>query len=109
MTVLPLGWRPGFQTYRWIVGTYGKYIDVEHTLIKFRAFHADGQTSRNWDARFTLWCGQDYERARPPGGTDEHGTPYVQAPSAVRPLQPGDEGYVSLEDLAQTAREQAES
>lgn len=109
MTPLPPGWEPSIEVKRDLHAKYGKEIDLRLTLDKFRAYHAEGQTSRNWDARFTAWVISDVQRARErtKGGTDDLGVPLVQHESGQRALQPGDPDYVSLDDLAETARQQA--
>lgn len=109
LTTLPEGWRPTHGVAMALHREHGHEIDLTLALQKFRAFHSEGQTSRNWDARFTTWVLTDVQRVRERtrGGTDDLGVPHTQRRAERRVLQPGDEGYVSLDDLAETARQQA--
>lgn len=108
-TTLPPDWQPSPAKRAELREAYGREIDLSLALAKFRAYHSEGQTSRNWDARFTTWVLTDIQRVRERtrGGTDDLGVPLTQRPAERRVLQPGDEGYVSLDDLAETARQQA--
>lgn len=105
---LPEGWQPSLGCKRRLYEEYGREIDLGLTLRKFIAYHSEGQVSREWDARFTTWVITDVmrHRERTGGGTDDLGQPLVQRGSTPTPLAPGDVGYVSLDDLAETARQQ---
>ena len=101
MRRIPPGWRPHPQVYARLHRDYGKEIDLDLTVERFRLYHQEGQTARNWDARFSAWVIGDTakHRERERGGTDELGTPHHQHLTTVQPLQPGDEGYLSIEEL----------
>lgn len=109
MKTLPRDWKPDYNTRSWLTKQYGKWVDLDLSLTRFVAHHQQGQTARNWNAMFVSWVVGDVARARPNGGTDEHGVPHGQQPSTTQPLKPGDPGYTTLDDLADEARKQAES
>lgn len=106
---LPVGWEPTLTCKQNLHREYGKEVDLGLTLKKFRAYHSEGQTSRDWDQRFTTWVIGDVTRIRERerGGTNDMGVPLNQQPATTTPLTPDDEGYVSLDELAETARQQA--
>jgi hypothetical protein len=109
MTTLPENWVPSTKVARNLASEYGREVDLRLVLQKFRAFYAEGQTSRNWDARFVVWVIRDVQQIREKnkGGTDDLGTPFNQSADQRTALQPGDEGYVSIDDLAAEAAEVA--
>src|SRR5262245_50755618 len=85
---------------------FGHVVDVDMSLRRFVAYYSEGQTSRNWPARFTRWVLEDagkamavWERA-----TDDLGTPLRQRSSTTEPLTPDHPDYVSMDDLAAEAR-----
>lgn len=110
MTALPENWVPSDGTRLTIARDYGKEVDLYLILQKFRAYYGEGQTSRNWDLKFTLWVIREVQaiREKKKGGTDDLGNPLTQSNTEAVALQPGDEGYVSLDDLAADARRVAE-
>lgn len=110
LATLPSDWYPETTTALRLAREYGKEVDLRLILEKFRAYHSEGQTSRNWDARFVVWVIRDVQqvRERHKGGTDDLGMPLTQNGSARPGLTPGDEGYVSIDDLAEEARRLAE-
>lgn len=105
---LPHGWEPSLACKQDLHARYGKDVDLGLALRKFIAYNQDGQTARNWEARLTAWVIGDVARVREraKGGTDDLGVPLNQHHGTTQPLRPGDEGYVSLDDLAETARQQ---
>jgi hypothetical protein len=109
MRLLPPNWEPSITLKRVLHREYGKEVDLGLILQKFKAFHSEGQTSRDWDSKFHVWVITDVQRVRERtrGGTDDLGNPLTQQRYNPRPLGPGDAGYVSLDDLAETARAQA--
>jgi hypothetical protein len=73
---------------------FGAEVDLSLSLRRFRNHYSEGQTSRNWDARFENWVLADAERMRErEGTTDEFGIPRHQKASNTRVPQPGDEDY----------------
>ena len=110
LTTLPEQWVPTTKVARNLAAEYGREVDLRLILEKFRAYYAEGQTSRNWDARFVVWVLRDVQqvRERSKGGTDDLGNPLTQSKAEDTGLRPGDEGYVSIDDLAAEARVVAE-
>lgn len=110
MTPLPENWVPSDGTRLSIARDYGREVDLYLILQKFRAYYGEGQTSRNWDLKFTLWVIREVQdlREKKKGGTDDLGLPLTQKTATTTGLTPEDEGYVSLDDLAADARRIAE-
>lgn len=110
MTPLPENWVPSDGTRLSIARDYGREVDLYLILQKFRAYYGEGQTSRNWDLKFTLWVIREVQdlREKKKGGTDDLGLPLTQKTATTAGLTPEDEGYVSLDDLAADARRIAE-
>lgn len=110
LTTLPEQWVPSAKVASNLRASYGREVDLRLTLQKFRAYYSEGQTSRNWDARFVVWVIRDVQQVREKnkGGTDDLGVPLNQSTEERVALSPGDEGYVSLDDLAAEARRVAE-
>lgn len=110
MLPLPEGWRPSQKVARNLAHEYGREVDLNLILQKFCAYYSEGQTSREWDARFTVWVIREVQQLREKnkGGTDDLGNPLTQSKAEPVALKPGDEGYVSIDDLAADARRVAE-
>jgi len=108
MQPLPADWQPTPARLHTLLTEFGSDIDLSLSLRRFTAFYAEGQTSRDWDARFERWVIEDVERARARKGpgveTDDLGVPLNQRRNGHRELQPGDPGYVSPEQLAAWAQ-----
>lgn len=107
MRALPDGWVPSPEKRDALRAEFGSLIDLNTSLRKFRNHYAEGQTSRNWDAKFENWVIDDAARARSTQGTDDLGVPIGQRASRIRPLQPGDPGYVDPNEIYEAARQAA--
>lgn len=110
MRRLPTDWYPEQAVAYRLQREYGREVDLRLVLDKFRAYHTEGQLSRDWTSRFVVWVVRDVQQVREKkkGGTDDLGVPFTQTKDTPAGLQPGDEGYVSLDDLAADARRVAE-
>jgi hypothetical protein len=110
LRLLPTDWYPDQGVAYRLQREYGQEVDLRLILEKFRAYHTEGQVSRNWDSRFVVWVIRDVQQVREKhkGGTDELGNPLTQSKGVAVGLQPGDDGYVSLDDLAADAVRVAE-
>lgn len=106
LTTLPENWYPTTERALQLHTEFGREIDLRLSLRKFRLFHSEGQTSRNWESKFERWVISDVERSRASreGGTDDLGFPLSRRSSTTAPLQPGDPGYLSIDDLADMAQ-----
>jgi hypothetical protein len=108
MRPLPTGWQP--TTYQWtnLHAEFGTEVDLTLALRRFVAFYSEGQTSRDWSAKFERWVLEDVEKARTRRGpgveTDDLGFPLKRKASKCRAPEPGDPDYVSIEELAEWAR-----
>lgn len=110
MRLLPPNWEPSLTMKRILHREYGREVDLGLILAKFKAHYlSEGTTSRDWESKFHVWVINDVQRVREKnrGGTDDLGNPLTQRKDRPRPLGPGDAGYVTLDDLAETARAQA--
>lgn len=110
MLPLPPEWYPTPTVAHRLQREYGMEVDLRLILEKFRAYYTEGQTSRDWDAKFVVWVIREVQaiREKNRGGTDDLGNPLTQSKTEPVALKPGDEGYVSLDDLAADARRVAE-
>jgi hypothetical protein len=110
LTTLPEGWVPEPKVRLSLAQQYGREVDLNLILAKFRAYYTEGQTSREWDSRFVVWVIREVQqiREKKKGGSDDLGNPLTQRPATTAGLTPEDEGYVSLDDLAADARRIAE-
>lgn len=112
MTHLPREWVPSPPMVLRLREEFGADLDLNLSLRRFRNHYAEGQTSRNWDAKFENWVIADHQRlaAKRDGGTDDQGNPRSQRKtSVVTPLSPGDEGYVDPAEIIRAAVEAARS
>jgi hypothetical protein len=113
MLPIPAGWQP--STYQWdrLHQEFGSEIDLTISCRRFVAFYSEGQTSRDWSAKFERWVLEDVTRLRERKGpgveTDDLGIPITQKRSKCRELAPGEPGYASIDDLAEWARRGAAS
>jgi hypothetical protein len=105
MRPLPEGWTPSLEKAKALDAEFGSTVDLSLSLRRFRNHYAEGQTSRNWDARFENWVISDAQRVTANReGTDDMGIPYNQKKVRVEPAQPGDPDYFDPEEyLRQTA------
>jgi hypothetical protein len=101
---LPEGWVPNPTLVASLKEEFGALLDLNLSLRRFRNHYSEGQTARNWDARFENWVLSDAEKVKARSGTDDLGIPMGQRPSRIRPAQPGDPGYVDPEELHAAAR-----
>jgi hypothetical protein len=84
-----------------LAAEFGHLVDITLSLRRFRNHYAEGQTSRNWEAKFENWVLSDYQRAGAEAGTDSVGIPNTQRKtSIVQPAQPGDPDYFDPNDLS---------
>lgn len=92
---LPDGWRPTDAKRDELRSEFGHLIDLNVSLRRFRNHYSEGQTARNWEARFENWVLADVARHAPLEGTDDLGRPRTQSRASVvpPPLRPGDPGY----------------
>ena len=103
------GWTPRTAFIAGLRRDYPR-VNLQESCRRFVDYQtANQRTSRSWEASFRQWVSNDAERLRERhSGTDELGVPYGQKRGSVQDLpQPGDEGYVSPEDLAREAVEMA--
>lgn len=94
---LPEGWSPSRDKALALEAEFGDVVDLPLLLRRFRNFYVEGQTSRNWDAKFENWVLTEVERVRQRtlNGTDDMGIPLTQRASSIvpGPAQPGDPNY----------------
>jgi hypothetical protein len=92
--VLPDGWEPSPEKMAALDSEFGRVVDLRYLLRRFRNHYVEGQTSRNWDAKFENWVLTEAARATDLEGTDDLGIPRTQRKtSSVQPAQPGDPDY----------------
>lgn len=96
---LPEGWTPSREKVLSLDEEFGHLVSISIALRRFRNHYAEGQTSRNWEAKFENWVLSDYQRAGAEAGTDDMGIPRNQRKtSVVKAARPGDPDYVNLDD-----------
>jgi hypothetical protein len=93
MRPLPEDWLPDEGLWFNLSSLYGRTVDLTLSLRRFKNFYCEGQTSRNWDAKFENWVINDYERKGGDSGTDDLGIPHNQRKREVEPAKPGDPNY----------------
>lgn len=96
---LPEGWTPSREKCNALDAEFGHLVAIGTSLRRFRNHYAEGQTSRNWEAKFENWVLSDFERAKATHGTDDFGTPINQRKSKITAAQPGDPDYVDPSTL----------
>jgi hypothetical protein len=102
---LPEGWVPSPEKVEALRAEFGGLLDLNNSLRRFRNHFSEGQTSRNWDARFENWVLSDAERARERvEGTDDLGVPHGQRKAVRRNVRPGDPDYVDPAEIDAAAR-----
>lgn len=88
---------------------FGHIVDIDICLRRFRNYYSEGQTSRNWSAKFENWVLNDVERAGTKSGTDDLGIPYSQRRSTSVTSDEDEAQRQALIDLAvRSARERTE-
>lgn len=103
---LPQGWRPSHQQWVSLEKEFGTTVDLPLALRRFQNFYVEGQTSRNWPAKFENWVLSDVTKVRQTQreGTDERGIPYTQKKISRDPSpQPGDDDYIDWDAEARAA------
>lgn len=96
---LPQRWTPEPEEWTALHREFGHLVDLTLSLRRFRNHYAEGQTSRNWLAKFENWVLSDFERAKATSGTDDFGKPINQRKSKITDAKPGDPDYISPDDL----------
>lgn len=99
MRPLPEGWMPDPARWAALADEFANLIDLHVSLRRFRNYYAEGQTSRNWDARFDNWVLSDAERVKATLGTDDLGIPHNQRKSKITAAKPGDPDYIDPDTL----------
>lgn len=103
MRPLPDGWEPSPEKWTSLQGEFGGVLDLSVSLRRFRNHYCEGQTSRNWDAKFENWVLSDAGRTGLLDGTDDLGVPHNQRTVSRYRTPTPEETEAELAELARLA------